>query len=206
MNEPLGNVYDKKATRHSAERRLVDGFERAFAELLPTTARRVLDVGCGEGHERDRIAAALPDATIVGVDIAPAEWLARWHAPPRRVAVGDAARLPFADDGFDLVVALEVLEHVRDPRCALAESARVAAGPAILSVPWEPMWRAGNMVRGRYVAQLGNTPGHLQHFTRRGFRRVVGEHFDVEAVRRPVPWTLVRATPKRTSRVSRWRA
>ena len=92
MNEPLGNVYDKKATRHSAERRLVDGFEHAFTELLPTTARRVLDVGCGEGHERDRIAAALPDATIVGVDIAPAEWLARWHAPPRRVAVGDAAR------------------------------------------------------------------------------------------------------------------
>jgi SAM-dependent methyltransferase len=200
VNEPLGNVYDKKATRHSAERRLVDGFERAFAELLPTTARRVLDVGCGEGHERDRIAVALPDATIVGVDIAPAEWLAHWHAPPRCVAVGDAARLPFADDGFDLVVALEVLEHVRDPRCALAEIARVTAGSTILSVPWEPVWRAGNMVRGRYLAQLGNTPGHLQHFTRRGFRRVVGEHFDVEAVRRPVPWTLVRATPKRTIR------
>jgi SAM-dependent methyltransferase len=190
---PPGNFYDKVGTQHPVERRLVAGFSTALASLLPRETRHVLEVGCGEGHQMRSVAEHRPHATVVGVDIAGASWLSGWHTDGRRVAVADATSLPFSSQTFDLVLALEVLEHVPEPRQALAEMARVCGGSMIISVPWEPVWRAGNMARGRYLSQLGNTPGHIQHFTRRGILRVVREYFDVEAVKRPLPWTFVRA-------------
>ena len=85
---------------------------------------------------------------------------------------GDATTLPFPDDSFDLVLAIEVLEHVPGPDAALGELARVCSGTFIASVPFEPIWRAGNLARRRYVRQLGNTPGHVNHWTRWGFQQV----------------------------------
>jgi 2-polyprenyl-3-methyl-5-hydroxy-6-metoxy-1,4-benzoquinol methylase len=190
---PLGNHFDKDATRHPVERRLVEAFGSALDSALPSDARRVLDVGCGEGRHMRQAATRWPDAVVVGVDIADPDWLARWHPRGSRVAMAEATALPFASGRFDLVLALEVLEHLTDPAAALAQIASVCQGVVVLSVPWEPLWRAGNLVRGRYVGHLGNTPGHLQHFTRRGFLRAVAVHFEIEAVRRPFPWTVVRA-------------
>ena len=75
--------------------------------------------------------------------------------------------LSFADGEFDLVAATEVLEHVADPQAAVAEMARVARRWLLVSVPHEPLWRALNVARGAYLRELGNTPGHLNHWTRR---------------------------------------
>jgi 2-polyprenyl-3-methyl-5-hydroxy-6-metoxy-1,4-benzoquinol methylase len=190
---PIGNVFDKNATKHPLERRMVDGFHTALLGVIPTGVQRALDVGCGEGNHTADVLSTNPSATVAGIDIAEANWLAKFHAPPRRVSVADASALPFASHSFDLVIALEVLEHVPDPRRALREIARVCDGWVILSVPWEPVWRLGNLARGRYVREFGNTPGHIQHFSRRGFLRTVKDYFDVDEIRRPVPWTLVRA-------------
>jgi hypothetical protein len=89
-----------------------------------------------------------------------------------------------------------VLEHVPQPERALADIARVCRGAAILSVPREPIWRAGNMARGRYVRDWGNTPGHVNHWSSRAFERFVGSTFDVDQAAHPLPWTMVRARPR----------
>ncbi|MCA9691003.1 MAG: hypothetical protein KC636_15460, partial [Myxococcales bacterium] len=91
----------------------------------------------------------------------------------------------------------EVLEHLEDPAAGLAELARVARGHVLLSTPWEPAWRAMNVARGRYLRALGNTPGHIQHFSRRGLLRLAQTRLDVVAVRRPLPWTVLLGTPRR---------
>ena len=189
-----GNLYDKVSTKNAVERHLVDGFASALASLLPDKVNRGLDVGCGEGHHMRGVAESHPEAVLTGIDVADATWLALWHRHEEGcVTTADATALPFAAGAFDLVMALEVLEHVTRPRDALAEIARVANDVVIISVPWEPVWRAGNLLRGRYITSLGNTPGHLQHFTRRKLLRAIDEFFDVEAVRKPLPWTFVRA-------------
>lgn len=59
-------------------------------------------------------------------------------------------------------------------------------------MPREPLWRIGNLLRRRYVAELGNTPGHVQHFSARSFVRLCSRHLDLEAVATPLPWTFVR--------------
>jgi len=57
-------------------------------------------------------------------------------------------------------------------------------------VPREPIWRALNLARGKYVRDLGNTPGHLGHWSRRGFLELLGGRLEVVAVRTPLPWTM----------------
>ncbi len=85
----------------------------------------------------------------------------------------EAENLPFAAGEFDLVTAIEVLEHVPDPVHTLAEMARCAERHLLVSVPREPLWRMLNMARGAYWRELGNTPGHLNHWSRRSFVRLL---------------------------------
>nr|WP_256444588.1 methyltransferase domain-containing protein [Aquihabitans sp. G128] len=102
-------------------------------------------------------------------------------------------RLPFEADTFDLVLAIEVLEHVPYPELALSELHRVARRDVVVSVPREPIWSAANLARGKYLKDLGNTPGHINHWSKKGFAELVGRRFDVRAVHSPFPWTMVAA-------------
>ena len=89
----------------------------------------------------------------------------------------------------------EVLEHLDEPRAALGELLRVARRAVLLTVPHEPLFRLGNLARGRYAARLGSTPGHRSTWGRRGFTRLVGEQAEVERWRSLFPWQLVVARP-----------
>jgi len=94
-------------------------------------------------------------------------------------------------DGADLVVACEVLEHLEDPRAALKVLQKISQNHIILSVPREPLWRLLNMARGKYLAAWGNTPGHIQHWSRKDFIRLVSCWFEVLEVKSPTPWTML---------------
>jgi 2-polyprenyl-3-methyl-5-hydroxy-6-metoxy-1,4-benzoquinol methylase len=102
-----------------------------------------------------------------------------------------AEHLPFADGEFDVAAAIEVLEHVPDPEHTVAEMARVASGWLLVSVPREPLWRGLNMARGAYLKELGNTPGHLNHWSKRSFVKLLSKHGDVVQARSPFPWTML---------------
>jgi SAM-dependent methyltransferase len=111
-----------------------------------------------------------------------------------RFACASAFELPFPDGEFDLVLFLEVLEHLPAPRLALDEARRVCRGELVASVPREPIWRVLNLVRGAYWRRLGNTPGHLQHWGRRSFLRLLRERWIVRNVATPTPWLMARCS------------
>lgn len=191
---PTGNTYDKYGSRNPVERRLMKGFFSTLDGLLPTECpRAILEVGLGEGEVTERVRQRYPTARIVGIDLPDPELAAAWSERSLAAAFADISSLPFARKSFDLVLAIEVLEHVPDPRAALQELARVARHSVVLSVPREPIWRLANMARGKYLRALGNTPGHIQHWSRRSFAGLVGAHFDLVAVRAPLPWTMIGA-------------
>jgi SAM-dependent methyltransferase len=193
-----GNYYDKYASSNPIERRMMSGFFGALDAALDSLEPAVVvEIGCGEGHVTARLGQRFPGASLVGLDLPDDQLRAQWAAVQIPMMFGDVNSLPFADQSIDLVVALEVLEHVPAPARALAELARVCRGSAILSVPREPIWRVGNMARGRYLGALGNTPGHVNHWSKRSFRRFVATEFDVLSVWAPPPWTMARARPRR---------
>ena len=103
----------------------------------------------------------------------------------------EATRLSFADGEFDVATAIEVLEHVPDPEATVAEMARVAERWLLVSVPREPLWRGLNMARGAYWGSLGNTPGHVNHFSKRSFSAMLARYGTVEEARSPFPWTML---------------
>ncbi len=200
----VGNVYDKYGTKNPIARYLMRGFTDAVLELYRRAApQTVLEVGCGEGKLADTIvragprparfeatdvelpAGASPEGQVPGVD------------PLVRFRAASIYELPHADKSVDLVVCCEVLEHLERPAAGLAELARVARGHVLISTPWEPVWRALNVARGKYLRALGNTPGHIQHFSRRALVELARSQLRALEVRRPLPWTVILGVPAR---------
>lgn len=176
------------------ERRLVRGFCEELERLaIGTGARDVHEVGCGEGELLLRLAKRGLRARGSDVSESVIEE-ARGRAAAAHLDVSfRAAPIEALDpngDCAELVLCCEVLEHLDDPNAALEVVAGLARPWAIVSVPREPLWRVLNLGRLKYVRDLGNTPGHLQHWSRRSFLGFLERHLEVVEVRSPVPWTL----------------
>ncbi|MBJ7348062.1 MAG: class I SAM-dependent methyltransferase [Thermoleophilaceae bacterium] len=192
---PTGNTYDKYGSSNPVVRRLMDGFETTLDELWNQAApKSILDVGCGEGVLTHKWAERLGNGRIVGIDLddekLKAEWLTR-QRDNLEYRVQLAEDMPFADGEFEMSTAIEVLEHVPNPAATIAEMARVASKYILVSVPHEPLWRMLNMARGAYWKDLGNTPGHVNHWTKRAFVKELSAVGEVIETRAPFPWTML---------------
>jgi SAM-dependent methyltransferase len=189
-----GNTYDKYGSTNPVVKRLMAGFERSLEELFVRAApATLLDVGCGEGVLTHKWAQRI-EGQVVGIDLDDPQLHAEWEnrtSPNLEYKVMKAENLPFEDSSFDLAAAIEVLEHVPDPEHTVAEMARVASKHLLVSVPREPLWRGLNMARGAYWRDLGNTPGHLNHWSKRSFVQLLSRHGEVVEARSPFPWTML---------------
>ncbi|MDQ3741544.1 MAG: class I SAM-dependent methyltransferase [Actinomycetota bacterium] len=198
-----GNTYDKYGSTNPVVKRFMAGFEAALEELFVQAApQSILDVGCGEGVLTHKWAQRI-DGTVVGIDLDDPALHAEWEkrsCPNLEYRVMKAENLPFDDDAFDLASAIEVLEHVPDPEHTVAEMARVASRHLLVSVPREPLWRGLNMARGAYLRDLGNTPGHVNHWSKRSFVQLLSRHGEVVEARSPFPWTMLLVKPRHIRR------
>jgi SAM-dependent methyltransferase len=189
-----GNTYDKYGSSNPVVKRLMANFEGTLEALfVQANPESLLDVGCGEGVLTHKWAPRI-DGRVVGIDLDDPALHAEWEkrqAPNLEYMVMKAENLPFADDEFDTASAIEVLEHVPDPEHTVAEMVRVANRWLLVSVPREPLWRGLNMARGAYWKDLGNTPGHVNHWSKRSFVQLLSRHGKVVEARSPFPWTML---------------
>ena len=207
MNRPLPDIrfQTKWLSRNPLVRRANRGFRDTLVALVhDCQPRSILDAGCGEGINLLTLCME-GDWELEGLELTADRLTIAREALPGRVQLrqGDVERLPYDDDSFDLVLGTEVLEHVDDPVRALREMARVSRRRLILSVPREPLWRILNVLRGKYLGQLGNTDGHVNHWSGRAFERFCTREADVLQRRSPVPWTFLVCAPRPPSEPAR---
>ena len=190
----VGNVYDKYATKNPVARWLMNSFLDTVTELYQQVApRSVLEVGCGEGLLAQHLVTQGPRPECFEACDLTLDQLAPNLDALIKFRSASIYQLPWEDNAFDLVVCCEVLEHLDEPSRGLKELARVSRRAVIVSTPREPLWRLLNMARGSYWAALGNTPGHVQHFSRRGLKRLITQSLKIQQTRSPLPWTMILA-------------
>jgi 2-polyprenyl-3-methyl-5-hydroxy-6-metoxy-1,4-benzoquinol methylase len=196
----IGNHTQKYTAKNPAIRYLTERWVDRLEGILDRVAadqasdhKRALEVGCGEGVISQKLDQRWE--SVIGLDLPDAGLRNEWRSRPGpHYLHASAFDLPFKDDQFDVVVAVEVLEHLGDPVRGLREMARVGTRHLVVSVPREPIFRGCNLIAGRYVKDLGNTPGHLNHWSTGSFVRFVSTVGEVRAVTKPFPWTIVWAT------------
>lgn len=168
-------------------------FQRKFnAAVVALRPKTLLEIGAGEGFLLHELQQRLPQTRMLGLDLVP-EFVAEGQRlfPELTLKIGDIYHLDQPDHAWDVVVVSEVFEHLARPADALKEVARVARRYVVFSVPWEPFFQLGNLVRGGYLQTLGNHPEHVNHWSAGGFARFVGTELTVERVIRSMPWTIV---------------
>ena len=194
-----GNYFDKYHSKNPISRYLVENFLKNFDSFTHSEHKgSVYELGCGEGvlswrlqRQGWKVTASDVDSDII-------------QKARKNAAAGETGGPTFEVrsiydleegflSGYDLVVCCEVLEHLPNPLEALESLHRSGCRHLVCSVPREPLWRMMNMARGKYLRDWGNTPGHLNHWSSRGFAKLVSTCFSIERIGQPIPWTFIRA-------------
>ena len=195
-----GNYYDKYGSKNPLVRWMMRGFLNSFEKFVDLSkAKTVHEIGCGEG----RLSALMAQK---GLSVRACDYSdeivekAKGFLKESGVKADVVKKSVYdlnKNDAADLMVCCEVLEHLEDPELAVQSILGTGAGHFIFSVPREPLWRFLNMIRGKYILSLGNTPGHIQHWSSGGFEAFLGRHFDIIQVTRPLPWTMIYCVKKK---------
>lgn len=197
---PPGAVLDaagedeaKYTSRNVVVRNLIARLLRTLREVAGSTDAVWIDVGMGEGLALEAMEAQA--GILIGVEYRHDKLQRALQRFPTASGIrADAGMLPFTDHSADVVTCFEVLEHLATPERAVAELARVCRGRCIVSVPWEPFFRMGNLVQGKDVRHFGNNVEHVQQFRPSTLRRLLGGSFGTVVVHRCFPWIVAVAT------------
>ena len=203
--EPSVNVdtsnYRKHTSDNPIQRALIDRFHRKVQQIVTDLhPKTLLDAGCGEGFVDEILLTAIPELEITGFDVlGDSVKLASLRNPRGQFTTGDIYAIEQADKSFDVVIALEVMEHLHEPDKALAEMARVAKEYVVLSVPHEPFFCLANAARGKNldIDPKGSDPDHRNFWSRAKFGAFVSRELDVITLTGSFPWTICVGRPRR---------
>lgn len=174
--------------------KLFDNYYEKIAMILKqiNSGYRILEVGCAAGESSRRI-----ERMLNGQYFEASEYEGRLvnklveTNPPFKVTQESVYEMYRKDKEFDCVFLLEVLEHLENPEAALKELYRVASRYVVVSVPNEPLWSILNLLRGKYIRDIGNTPGHINRWSPAAFKKMVSKFGKIIAVYKPTPWAII---------------
>ena len=168
-------------------------FFSGLSEMAAWLQGNIVDIGCGEGYILRFLSAQLK-GNLFGMDLYPEVLQVAKKNHDVGFAAASIYQTPLKNKSVDAVLCLEILEHLEEPKRALQEMVRVSRKYIILSVPWEPLWRIGNMARLKYLSDFGNTPGHLQHWTGCSFKKFLTQFSPHIEIKRRGLWTMAKIT------------
>ncbi len=184
-------TYKRYKSRNPVLRFVSKSFNKKICSIVKATNPRILlDVGAGPGtllsYFNDSSATSL-----FGID--KSRYILKEavkNKPEVPFVNADAVHLPFKDKSFDMVMAIEVLEHLHDYRRALKEMKRVSRSYCLITVPNEPFFRVSNFFMGKNISRWGNDPEHVQSWDTDTFDKLLKECFSKVMVQSFLVWNI----------------
>ena len=190
--------FRKHISSNPLQKLLINNFyKNLLSAIKDLKIESALDVGCGEGFTLNKLSENKIGKRLEGVDfLETAIELGKKTHPNLILSQGDIYKLKYQNNSFDLVMATEVLEHLKDPKRGLKELIRVSKKYILLSVPNEPIFMMANFLRGKNLTRWGNDVEHIQHWSSKSFQQFIIQNskFKILKVRRPFPWTMILLT------------
>lgn len=153
----------------------------------------MLDAGCGEGLTLNILnqAVDLNSKKVKGFDFSEKSLVeARKNFPSGEFFVENIENIK-SKEKFDLVICLEVLEHLRNPRAALINLKSLTSKRIVISVPWEPFFSLGNFLSGKNLIRLGNDIEHINNWSKKGIVELISDYFLIKKVKISFPWVII---------------
>lgn len=174
-----GNYFNKYGSNNSLIKYVVNKYLNTLNYFLEQIkVEKVLDLGCGEGAIIKFLKNKYKNIYIKGYDIDNALIKnLKQKFPGHDFKIGYLEKDLAESQEYDLVLCLEVLEHIQEYKQALENIKRIKTSYLIFSVPNEPFFRFANLARLKYLKRLGNTPGHLNNFTYFQFKKLIKQTF-----------------------------
>lgn len=198
-NNVAGNYYNKYESQNPIAQWLTANFKSNLLDLIrKTDARDIHELGCGEGYLSSYINEHIHPDSFRASDFS-SEIIQIANSLHGQQGIDFSQRSIYdiqQIDRAELMLCCEVLEHLEEPEEALQKIQALAPTYAVFSVPREPMWRITNLARLKYIKDLGNTPGHLQHWSKTAFTAMIQQYFKIDEVRSPYPWTMLLCQPR----------
>ncbi|HPZ07642.1 MAG TPA: class I SAM-dependent methyltransferase [Candidatus Eremiobacteraeota bacterium] len=184
--------YRKHTSKNPLQRFLIKRFHNSIRDLIiKAGVSKILDAGCGEGLAINEIINK-NNSSITGIDISmEALHIAKQLNPECFFLQCNLQTLPFLDNTFELVLSLEVLEHLKNPQKVMLELCRVSRLWLLFSVPDEPVFQIVNFLRGKNLKYWGNDPEHINHWSFKSFVVFLQKFCYIIEQKQSFPWTVV---------------
>lgn len=201
--QPEGNYYDKYHSKNPIIRLLMNGYFKSLNKMfnmLDKSKRgfEILEAGCGEGNIANYVYQDFLESDLeiylTAFDISEKVISeAKMEYPEIDFYVHNIYLLMKSNKYYDLIICGEVLEHLQNPEKAV-DNLRKYSKYFLFSVPNEPAWRFLNLLRGKYIRDFGNTPGHIQHFSKNSLCSMLKScGLTIVKMDTPLPWIMVLA-------------
>ncbi len=199
-----GNYFDKYNSKNPVVNWLMKGFQQTLTYYIEKCSPgSIHEIGCGEGFwtiywQQQGYNARGSDFSFQIIEYAK-NYAKQKGISPEIFSQRDIYNLSIPDDQADLIICSEVLEHLKHPIEALKILRDITTKYIVFSVPREPLWRILNIMRGKYISHLGNTPGHIQHWTKKQFIDLISVYFEILEIKTPLPWVIILGCAKNFS-------
>ncbi len=184
----------KYRNRNPLVRFAINRFFKTLRVLLTQTGViNILDAGCGEGFYIYHLVRNCPcNLKFTGIDHNyDAILTAKILIPDQQFIQADIYQIPQKDKAFDMVLCLEVLEHLEDLGKALQEIFRVSAKYCLFSVPHEPFFSMCRLLGGKDIARFGRHPEHINRLKSKDIIKMLGGRFKNIKKFTSFPWIFI---------------
>lgn len=182
---------DKSKYENGFKSVLINFFLNSVYQVIKNTrANKILDIGCGEGYPDNFFLKKDKTLKITGIDENEIYLLkAKNKNPEVKYLSGNVNNLSSINNKFDLVLLMEVLEHLQFPQKALSEVIKCST-KAIITIPYEPWFSIMSFVSGNRLKNFGQHPGHINNWNRNSIKRFLLHYYKDVKIKVSFPWII----------------